>query len=253
MRWRSGAGACRVAPVTRDKEDRYSEEEVGQILRRIADAQPGRSLTLAELEAVATEAGLDAALVRRAASDVRVRPEPVAGPPVGAFGPTMLTQERRVEGRLDASAWEELVAQIRRHLKIEGGVEHLGKELVWSSNPRVSGRDVRVQVTPRRGQTTIRVHERTDKLALRLYGGIMIGLLFPGFLISMLICAEALGAAALAPVLLGLWIFGCYRLARAIYRTKLASRSYELDALAAVLADASTDIAALPPGKPDDD
>lgn len=236
--------------MTRDSDERYGEEEVGLILRRAADAQPGRSLTLAEIEAAATEAGLDAALVRRAATELRVRPEPT--PPDGAFGPTMLVQERRVDGRLDASAWEDLVAQIRRQLKVEGSVEHLGKELVWSSH-RSSGRDVRVQVTPRRGQTAIRVHERTGRLALKLYLGLMVGLLPPGLLLSALICAEGLGVPALIPVLLAAWVYGCYRLARTIYRTRLAARTYELDMLATSLADASADLAATPPGKPDDE
>ncbi len=237
--------------MTSDTEDRYSEEEVGLILRRAGDAQPGRSLSLAEIEAVATEAGLDAALVRRAATDLRARPEPmVAPPPESAFGPTLLTQERRVEGRLDASAWEELVAQIRRQLKIEGSVEHLGKELVWSSHRRnSSGRDIHVQVTPRRGHTSIRVHERTGRLSLRLFLFFMVGLLPPGLLVSVIICAEILGAPELIPFMLALWVFGGYRVARSIYRNKLAARTYELGALASSLADTSADLVAAPPGK----
>lgn len=235
--------------MTGDQDDRYSEEEVGLILRRAADAQPGRTLTLAELEAVATEAGLSATLVRRAATDLRARPEPSVAPPDGAFGPTMLVQERRVEGQLDASAWEELVAQIRRQLKVEGGVEHLGRELVWSSNVGRSGRDIRVQVTPRRGQTAIRVQERTARLAKQLFIGLMVGSLPIAVPLLVVICAEALGAPALIPVALALWIYGCYRLARAIYLTKLAARSFDLAALATSLADASDDLAALPPGK----
>jgi hypothetical protein len=234
--------------VTSDADDRYSEEEVGLILRRAADAQPGRTLTLAELEAVATEAGLSAAMVRRAATDLRSRPEPTVAPPDGAFGPTMLVQERRVDGQLDASAWEELVAQIRRQLKVDGGVEHLGRELVWSSNGR-SGRDIRVQVTPRRGQTAIRVQERTGRLAKQLFIGLMVGPLPLAIPMLVLICAEALGAPELIPIVLALWIYACYRFARTIYRTKLAARNFDLDALATGLADASDDLAALPPGK----
>lgn len=234
--------------MTSDTDDRYSEEEVGIILKRVADAQPGRSLSLAELEAVATEAGLSAALVRRAAIDLRERPAPVVAPPEGAFGPMLLTQERRVEGRLDASAWEDLVAQIRRQLKVAGGVEHLGKELVWSSHRSRFGRDVRIQVTPRRGQTAIRVHERTSGLALWIYASLMLGALPLGVLLSVGVAAEVLGAPGLIPVFLALWVYACFRLARTIYRTRLATRTYELDALATSLADASADAL---PGKPD--
>lgn len=245
--------------MTSETDDRYSEEEIGLILRRAADTQPGRSLTLAEIEAVATEAGLDVAQVRRAATELRVRPTVASGPSTGLFGPTMLTQERRVEGRIDASAWGELVAQIRCHLKIESSVEHLGKELVWSSDRRGSGRDVRVQVTPRRGHTVIRVHERTGHLALRLYLGLVGGLLLPGTFMITLVCMEMLQTTVLIPVLLVVWVYGWYRLAQTIYRAKLAIREYELDALATSLADTSADIAehrgaaALTPGKPDDE
>ena len=37
-------------------DDRFSEREIGLILQRASDAQPGRSLSLTELEAVASEA-----------------------------------------------------------------------------------------------------------------------------------------------------------------------------------------------------
>lgn len=235
-------------------DDRFSEREIGLILQRASDAQPGRSLSLTELEAVASEAGLDVALVRRAATELRTHPDPAAAPLPGVFGPTTLAHERRVDGQLGAPAWEDIVGQIRRHLQIDGNVEHFGRDLVWGSQRRgIFARDVRVQLLPRRGQTSIRVHERTGGLALRLYLGIVAGLAPLGLLLAIGLAAEALGVPALIPVFLALWLYASFRLARAVYGSKLATRDSELKRLAADLADTSADLIALPSARTPDE
>lgn len=233
-----------------DKSERYTEEEIALILRRAAEAQSGRSLTLTELEGVAVEAGIDAALVRRAATELRTQPAPApAAAGEGLFSPTTLTFERRVAGQVDASAWEELVGEIRRHLKLDGSVEQFGKELVWSSQSRGERRrQIRVNVASRRGQTSIRIVERTGQLSLGLHLGLILSLLPVGMAWILPICIEALGAPILIPFLLAAWVWGSYRLARTIYRGRLAERRQELEALAERLVDASSDLAALPPG-----
>jgi hypothetical protein len=234
-----------------DEPERFNEEEVGLILRRAAEVQVGRSMTLAELESVAAEAGIDAALVRRAATEVRSRQDPPTVSGGGVFGPTLLVYERRIDGNVDPSAWEDLVAEIRRRMKMKGSIEQVGKELVWSSNPRPGSgkRDIRVVVTSRRGYTLVRVEERTGGLAGGLYGGLMGGLLPFGLAWILPICIAALQTPVLIPLLIPVWVLASYWLARTIYRTALESRQRELQALADGLTESCAEVAALPPAR----
>ncbi|HEU4642164.1 MAG TPA: hypothetical protein VFS44_06880, partial [Gemmatimonadaceae bacterium] len=105
---------------------RYTDREVRLILKsavelqqRGADGdQPSGGLSLAELEQVAAEAGIDPAVVRRAASALDT-----AGAPDGANpflgGPTEIVVERIVDAPVDAADFEGLLGAVRartRHL-----------------------------------------------------------------------------------------------------------------------------------------
>lgn len=233
-----------------DESERFDDEEVGLILRRAAEVQAGRSMTLAELETAAAEAGIDAALVRRAAAELRTRhdtPEVSGG---GVFGPTALVYERRVPGTIDATAWEEVLSEIRRRTKMDGSVEQLGKELVWTSAKRGGpARDVRVVVSARRGRTIVRVEERTGGLAGGIFGGIMGGLFPAGLGWIIPVCIAALELPILIPLLIVAWVAGSYWLSRTIYRTVLEPRQRELVALAEGVTETVAELAALPPAK----
>jgi hypothetical protein len=225
-----------------EEPERFDDEEVGLILRRAAEVQAGRSMTLAELEGAAAEAGIDAALVRRAAAELRTKHDtpPVAGP--GPFGPTALVYERRLPGNIGPEAWEDIHSEIRRRLKIDGMIETIGKELVWSSVRRGGpGRDIRVVVSTRRGRTIVRVEERTGGLAGGIFGGIMGGLTPAGIGWIVPVCIAAVGMPVLIPLLLVAWVAGSYWLARTIYRTVLAPRQRELEQLADGIAETVAD------------
>jgi len=232
-------------------DERFTEEEVGLILSRAAAAQAGRSMTLAELESAATEAGIDGALVRRAATEVRLQPDTPPARNPGIFGPTLLVYERRIEGRVDARAWEDLVSEIKRRTKAEGGVEQLGKELVWAARRRNgTGRELQVVVTPRRTHTLIRVEERTGGLAGGIYGGIMGGLLPVGLAWVIPVCIAALGVPVLIPFVIALWVYATYLFSRTIYRGALAPRQMELESLANGVAETCREFATLPADLP---
>jgi hypothetical protein len=225
-----------------DEPERFDDEEVGLILRRAAEVQAGRSMTLAELEGVAAEAGIDAALVRRAAAELRTKNDtpPVTSP--GVFGPTALVYERRLPGNIGPEAWEDILSEIRRRSKIDGMVEPIGKELVWSSVRRGGpGRDVRVVVSTRRGRTIVRVEERTGGLSGGIYGGIMGGLFPAGLGWIIPVCIAALELPVLIPVLIVAWVVGSYWLSRTIYRTVLEPRQRELEQLADGIAETVAD------------
>ena len=165
---------------------RFNEKEVAAIIKRASELQqvesPSESTTgmsLAELEQIAREAGLDPALVRRAASDLDTR---VTDRQPSAFlgAPTALVLERTIEGELPADEYEALVLEIQRELGGVGSASTFGRSLQWTmrgvDRRRVSSRTVQVTVTPRNGRTTIRIEEPVGQLAGGLFGGLMGGL-----------------------------------------------------------------------------
>src|SRR5687767_11432039 len=121
---------------------RYSDDEVALIIQRASELQqadaaarePGSGLSLTELEEVALEAGLDPALVRRAAADVDTRqPSDVFSRLLGA--PTRIQVGRTVDGELPAEAFELLVNELRRTLADSGQASVLGRTLAWNTTP----------------------------------------------------------------------------------------------------------------------
>lgn len=212
-------------------DENYSEDEAALILRRAAEIQPGRTMSLAELEAVADEAGIERSLVRQAAMEIRsVKSSPDAGRPVGLM---RVVYERSVPARLEPGSRDAMLAEIRRHLPNPGQLEEHGGELIWSAN----NRRLRVIVTARNGQILVRVEEQLGGLVGGLYGGIVGGAGLAGLGWIIPICIVALGAPILIPVFFLGWLYGSYLLARAIYTKIRDERHAQLQALADDLAD----------------
>ncbi|MCX4245063.1 hypothetical protein [Paraliomyxa miuraensis] len=219
----------------------FSEEESALILRRAAElqAQEGRSLSLRELEAAATEAGIDAALVRRAAQEVAIEgppPAPPAPAPVhgGALGaPLHLVHERVVAGE-GRGHWDEVVAELNRRLDVPGRLETGDRRLSWHGG---LGRKVRVSIVVRAGRRLIRVEERVGELG----GGLFLGMALPmtaaglGFILP--ICIAVLAMPVMIPVMLVAWGGLSFLLARTIFTTIVRQRDAELRALADGLAE----------------
>ena len=228
--------------------ERYSEEEVGLILHRAAEIQPGRSMSLAELEAVADEAGIDRALVRQAASEVRLekhRSAPVVAPSGGAFGPTRIVFERTIQGTVDPMMWDDIVAEIRRHLDLDGAADKVGKELIWATRPTdESPRKIRVIVTPRAGKTLVRVEENTGPLAGGVYGGIMGGGGAGGLGWIIPVSIAVLHMPLLIPVFFAVWLYATYLLSRSIFRSVIANRQPQLEGIADGVADLAGELVA---------
>ena len=165
---------------------RFNEKEVARIIKRASELQeeeaPAESSTgmsLAELEQVAREAGLDPALVRRAATDLDTRiTDQRSSPFFGA--PTTLRLERTVDGEVPAEEFEPMVLQMQRVIGQVGTASTIGRTLQWTAygvdRRRISTRTVQVIVTPRNGRTTIRIEEPMRQLAGGLFGGLTAGL-----------------------------------------------------------------------------
>lgn len=216
-------------------DPRFSDDQSALILQRAAElqAQLGRGLSLTELEAAASEAGIDTALVRRAAAELSARPvvapapQPSSGRVLGA--PLQLLHERVVAGRLGEPGQEDAVREIRRQLGAPGRLEATGRELVWT-NP--NGRNLRVSIAPRGDANVIRVQERLGELGGGLFLGMALPMTFAGLGFILPICIAVLEAPVLIPLAFALWAGLSFLLARTIFKTIARQRDVELRALA---------------------
>lgn len=172
-----GGDADRRSPAVR----RYSEKEVGRLLRRATELQrsepslpdPG-GFTLGELEEVALEAGIDPRYLRKAAAELEAGAgeglaEKLTGAPIG------FVLERTVPGELPESRFEALVPLLSAGTIGQGNASAVGKTLTWSSRSDSNTSSQQVLVQARDGETLVRVEERLGGFAGGLFGGLMGG------------------------------------------------------------------------------
>jgi hypothetical protein len=211
-------------------------------------------MSLAELEQVARDAGLDPALVRRAATDLDTR---ITDQRPSAFvgSPTRLTLERTIDGEIPPDEYEPMVLEMNRVLGLVGSASTLGRTLQWTAQGvdrrRASSRMVQITVTPRNGRTTIRIEEPLGALAGGLFGGLMGGLggglTGPAVGIGM----GAFHSGAIAAALIACAVSSSYLLARTIFGRTVRRRGEELQELMSRLVQhASATAATLPPVSP---
>jgi hypothetical protein len=227
-----------------DSARRYSDREVSLILRRTGQleeerreaGEAGNGLSLAQLEAVAREAGLDGALVRRAAEELD---DWVAGRAAGSAllgGRKRLVSERRLDREVSAADLTELAGEINQAFGMSGQVTVLGRSMVWSSSPGLRGRQVAVTVVSHDGATVLRIQEALDQVAGGLFGlvgglgGAGLGIAL-GVGIGVFAAPVAAGAVALTCV------GGSYALGRSIFSAISSGHQRRLQQLADRLAE----------------
>lgn len=154
---------------------RFSDKEVAAILQRAAELaaveqKTGGGSTLDELERIAAEAGLDPALIRRAAADVSSGHASTSLGEAVAGGPVRVVYEVEVDGEIGSAAHEQLVAAVQRSVGAPGQMSSAGRAFVWQTLGQ--NRSLVASVTPRGGRTTIRVEERLGALAGGVFGGV---------------------------------------------------------------------------------
>jgi hypothetical protein len=176
-------------------------------------------MSLRELESAAEEAGIDRALVRRAASEVAVGGARVPVPePKG-----QLAVEVQVEGEVSEDVREQLVGEARRALGEVGHVDVLGSTTTWHTN--LHGLEIAV----RGGQTSIRLTEKTVKLAADTFGpwfglgGVMGSAILAGTFAALEL---PIAAAVCIPLWIGLVAVSAVR----FYRRRVAERRRQLEA-----------------------
>lgn len=147
----------------------YNEHEISAVLKRAAELQRTEGpidtsgLSLAELEQIAADVGIDPAFIKTAAMELD------EGRPDEAFhfwgGPTSVELERIVEGEMSEAQWEEVVAEIRHVYEVAGETGQLGRTLQWVHRDQ-TGERAHVTLTPTGGQTRIRIFYRMTDWAV---------------------------------------------------------------------------------------
>jgi len=149
--------------------ERFTELELGEILRRPAERQEGLTpesdgrFSLAEIQQIAAEVGIAPAHVAAAAVEVTHRSPPPQPSALGA--PTSFRFERWLDGEIPRSAIGELFDIARREIGLQGQVSEALDTVEWRARSQLAASIV--SVATRGGRTRISVYlAPTDAAAL---------------------------------------------------------------------------------------
>ena len=205
--------------------ERYTEQELVEILRRAAERQEGLNtepdgrFSLAEIQQIASEVGIAPVHVAAAAAEIT---QHVPIPVVGALGaPTAFRFERWLDGEIPRSAIGELFDVARHLVGLQGQVTEVLDTVEWRARAGL-GATV-VSVARRSGRTQISVHiTRADSAALVVgtttAGGIVGATAIGAALATSAIAAGPLAIAAAAVVSVGWAGVGSFAAMRGIWR-----------------------------------
>jgi hypothetical protein len=167
-----------------DAAHRFTEAEVRAIFEEAARRQAARQaaaapgLTLAELQAVAAETGLDPDLVAAAAAHHPDEAREEKRYPLWDV-PEEVRVERVIPGGVSDELWERMVAELRRTFGQTGRAGQVGRIREWSTEKSSSetAAPVHVEARPEGGQTRIVL---TQSLKTYREAGLGIGLSMTG-------------------------------------------------------------------------
>lgn len=227
---------------------RYSEKEAGRILRTAAEmqrAEPSAAdpsgFSLAELEEVAREAGIDPAVVRRAASQLDVSRSASLGSAL-AGGPLSIRLETELPGEYPAERFDALVPLIQNASPWQGQAGVVGKSLTWSARADSNTSSLQVLVVSADGRTLIRAEERLGGFVGALFGGVVAG----GGVGAGVGIGAGVGAAIGSPLFIFgfplLIIGGTYYAARAFYAAHVKKERGRLQTLVDQLAAQASEV-----------
>lgn len=154
-----------------EESRRYSDKEISALLKRAMELQQsgssvpemGRGITLADLQKIAAEVGIEPHHLQVAAAELEA--EGGLGERFHLLGgPLSINLERIVEGEIPEEKWEALVEEIRRSLGQMGTPSKFGNSLEWTTKDEAT-MPVHVTVSPREGQTKIRIMSQFGGMA----------------------------------------------------------------------------------------
>jgi hypothetical protein len=210
----------------------YGDEEIGRILKRATELQhreptapSSAGVTLAELEEIAAEAGIDPAYLRRAAMEVD---SGVADPSFWARvvgDDVMIVRDVTLPGELDSDGFERIVATIQAASREHGQPSLLGRTLTWRAETSNKTRTIQLVVSSHAGQTRVRLEENLTQTAVGLFAGITTGFgVGAGLGVGIPIGLEVLGSTLFAAVAPFGFVGLSFVASRAIYRALVGRR-----------------------------
>jgi hypothetical protein len=141
-------------------ERRYDERELATILRNAAEIQSNSEaptdpvgLTLAEIQRVAGEVGIEPVHIESAAASLDRNPSGQSEPPRKA--PAREIFERTCDGDLDDLAWEEVVGELRATLGSTGSASAMGTTREWAGKTDLAA--AHLAATTRNSRTRFRL------------------------------------------------------------------------------------------------
>ncbi len=174
------------------------------------------TLTLPEVVRVARDAGVDRALVVRAARELDVPAAKAGGGLRGA--PSTLVVERVVAGSFPVERFDGLLETLRRNSTGRYQTHVMGRTLFYTATA-AGGRVFAATIAVRDGETTVRLESQLQAYANGLHLGLQAGLSWVGF--------AALAWAGLPAAFIGwltlsviLWGLARHRIARQVEREK---------------------------------
>jgi len=155
--------------LTRDAGERYTEQQLGEILRRAAERQEGLKseadgrFSLAEIQQIASEVGIAPAHVAAAAAELLESPPLPTGGVLGA--PSVFRFERWIEGEVPTAAIGELFDIARRETDLQGQVSEVLDTVEWRGRGQLGATSVSVARRGRRTKISVYV-SRGDAAAV---------------------------------------------------------------------------------------
>lgn len=231
----------------------YDEKQVGKLLKRATELQQEDGshtratggMSLAELEEIAGEAGIDPRFLRRAAAELASGGFEASGWERVTGEQLTLVQEAVVAGELPPEGFERVVAAIQMAAREHGQPSLLGRTLTWQAETAGKSRTIQVTVSVRHGETHVRAEERLHQLASGLFAGTTLGGgTGVGVGVGLPVALEVFGSALLAVAFPLAAVTLAYMTAREIYARIVRRRRKALAGLVdAVVASASEAIA----------
>ena len=228
-------------------ERTYSEDEIADLIARAAERQrdarrrdDGAGLTLAEIERIGQDTGIDPEHLRAAAAEMDAGGRTLARQ--SGHTRTHVTVERWVDAPLTPEAWEEAVAELQGRHGVDasfwlgqnsgGTVQQVGHAYEWRHTSSLGVQTV-VTASPRGDQTRLRLRQLVGLASPTAEGvgyGAFLAVVAGAF-------GGALSGAALGAVLTFLLVWAAAALAiTALDRRWRAGKLRDLEALADDLA-----------------
>jgi hypothetical protein len=221
--------------------DRNQAERVLGRAAALAVRSGEGDVSLAELEAAAVDAGLDAALVRRAATELALE---LSEPPREFGMQTRLVRRRVIEHRLDRAQLERLLRRLDTFFGAHGERELSDDGATWFA------RHMHVAFEPIEGGTLVQISERfVDTAATRATLSLLLSGVAALLTAAISSKALALGAVGLTLFLPLFAVFGFVTLAvaRRGHARALRATATEFERALAVLVASASDPAPPPP------